>query len=127
MGVECYKIEQRKGRKEYICQLCGEKIRKGLEYICESGRYDGEFFEHKRHIHCDALFNAYFDDGGDPEYTEDEIYEFVRETCCSCQLWHDDECEASPWTCPVVLEKRLDEQAARAAKQSIEENREDGI
>ena len=64
MGVECYKIEQRKGRKEYICQLCGEKIRKGREYICESGRYDGEFFEHKRHIHCDALFNAYFDHGG---------------------------------------------------------------
>ena len=126
MGVECYKIEQRKGRKEYICQLCGEKIRKGREYICESGRYDGKFFEHKRHIHCDALFNAYFDDGGDPEYTEDEIYEFVRETCCSCQLWHDDECEESPWTCHVVLEKRLNEQAARAAKQSIEENREDG-
>lgn len=125
MGVECYTVEQRKGRKDYVCQLCGEKIRKGTEHIYESGRYGGEFFSNRRHIWCDALFNAYFDDGGDNEYTEDDILEFVRDVCCSCALWHEDECEANPWKCPIVLERRLDENMARVAKASIKEQ-EDG-
>lgn len=126
MGVECYKIEQRKGREEYICQLCGEKIHKGREYICESGRYDGTFFEHKRHIHCNAIAEAYFSEPwSEDEYTEDEILDYVRDVCCGCQKYHDDECEADPYACEKVIRKLVPESLQGAALRSVEENRED--
>ena len=126
--VVCYTVEQRKSRKEYNCQLCNQKILKGREYICESGRYDGEFFEHKRHIHCNAIFEAYFSEPWiDDEYTEDEIFDYVRDVCCGCALWHDDSCEINPYTCETVIRKLVPANEQGAAMESVEANQEDTL
>lgn len=131
MGVECYKVEQRKGRKDYVCQLCGVRIRKGEEHIYESGRYDGSFFGHRRHIHCNAIADAFFaEPWTDDEYSEDEIWDYCREYgCCSCNEEQRDMCmdgEGNPYWCQKVIEKLLDGNDKRAALESIAMNREDG-
>lgn len=124
--VECYTEEQRKSRKEHECQLCGKKILKGREYICESGRYDGEFFEHKRHIHCNAIFEAYFSEPWtDNEYDEDMIYEYVRDVCSGCQEYEYDQCNRDPYSCETVIRKLVPESVQGAAMESVEANRED--
>ena len=125
--VECYGTEQRKARNEYPCQLCGEKILKGRDYIYEHGKYEGRFFENRRHIHCNAIFEAYFDNPGtDDEYTEDDIWDYVRDVCSQCPMYEYNECEKNPYSCPTVIEKRVPENLRGAALDSIEANREDG-
>ena len=125
--VECYGTEQRKARKEYECQLCGEKILKGRDYIYEHGLYDGKFFNHRQHIHCNAIFEAYFaEPHTDLEYSEDEIWDYVREVCSGCPMYEYDECEKNPYFCQTVIEKRVPENLWGAALESIKANREDG-
>lgn len=124
--VEFYNREQRKGRKDYVCQLCGRRIRAGREHIYESGKYDGEIFSNRRHIHCDAVLEAFWDAASADEWDEQEVCEYVRDAVCSaCPLWHDDSCEESPYWCPVAIEKLVKGNAGTAAIISIQENRED--
>jgi len=123
--VQFYTQEQRKSRKEYKCQLCGETIRKGLDYINEHGNYDGRFFEHRRHIHCNAIFEAYCAEPWvDEEYSEDDIWDYVRGACCP--EYRNDECEDNPFSCRTVIEKLVPESLWNVCQESIYGNREDG-
>ena len=127
--MEFYNCEQRKGRKEYRCELCGKPILKGREHIYESGKWDGQLFDRRRHIHCHALAEAYFDQAYDNEYTVDQICDWVSEVCSDfCQDEHEEEydnCDVPVWECPRVFETLLHPQTVRAALESVEQNRED--
>ena len=128
--VDCYKVEQRKSRKEYECQLCGLKILKGREYICESGRYEGKFFENKRHIHCNAIADAFFaEPWSENEYSEYEIWDYCRDYGChACPKEKREECIddiVNPFWCPNVIQLLLSGNEQRAALQSLQDNRED--
>ena len=125
MSCDFYRTEQRKAGKDYVCQLCGKAIRKGREHVYESGKYDGEIFSNRRHIHCDALLDSFWAIAPMDEWDEQEVYEYVREVCAACPLWHDDSCVESPYWCPVVIEKLVEGNARTAAIISIQENRED--
>ncbi len=130
MGVDYYRVEQRKARNDYVCQLCGKAIRKGREHIYESGRYDGSFFVHRRHIHCNAIADAFFaEPWSDNEYSEDEIWSYCREYGCFwCPPGKREDCiddMVNPYWCRKVIEKLTAGNDQRAALQSLEENRED--
>ena len=131
MGVECYKVEQRNGRKDYVCQLCGKRIVKGREHIYESGRYEGSFFGHRRHIHCNAIADAFFAESWtEDEYNEDDIWNYCREEGCrGCSPDIREDCiddMKNPFWCPKVIERLTKGNDQRAALTSLAENREDG-
>ena len=57
--VKLIRYEQRKARKEYLCQICGKGILPGKQYMyysCMSGNRYLSFF---CHIHCDAMLRAW--------------------------------------------------------------------
>ena len=95
-----------KARKEYKCDLCGEKIEKGQKYHRYSGKYDGELFDDKYHCVCQKIINAYCDWASEREYTNDEIYDYLHdEYCLDCKKYEDDECVNNPLSCPFIREK----------------------
>jgi len=124
MGCDFYNSEQRVGRKDYACQLCMRVIPKGTEHIYESGKFDGNYFSHRRHIHCDAILRAFWDEWSEDEYDEQEVYDFIREACFGCEKWHEDECEEDPFWCRKVIETLLEGTDRMAALESAGLNRE---
>lgn len=125
--LEFVRKDQYRARKDYPCHLCGETIRKGAEYIYEVNKYDGLVSDYRRHIHCDALLDAWAAETGDDEYTDEEIGEFLYDQVCSCCPYiEEDECDKTPcFSCEIVQEALLTPTMLAAAKQSVRENMED--
>lgn len=117
--MEFYNSEQRKGRKDYRCEMCSKIIPKGTEHIYESGKWDGSIFERRRHIHCHLLAEAYFAQAYDLEYTTDEIEDYISEICCDCP--GREECAKETWECEKIFDALLDDNEKRAARESVEE------
>ena len=45
----------RKARKRWVCELCGQSITAGSNYVSRHGIYDGEFVNQSMHVECEAL------------------------------------------------------------------------
>ena len=103
-------------RKEHQCHLCGKQIRSGCQYVQEKIQTDGKWQTQNRHIHCDAMLNAWKDiyggDGYDDEYQiMDDIWEHVCKGICTeadrnnCGLHYIFACERcqSEMLDPVIL------------------------
>ena len=127
--IDVQSIEQRKARKQYICQLCGEPILKGVQYIHETFKGDDGFKTLRRHIHCDAMLGVYnreFNCEG--YYDEDEVTETLWDELCKqiCDEEQRDECGMCDlYACQLTQEKLLGKYnpgMLGAAKESARDN-----
>lgn len=119
--------EQRKARKQYKCHLCCENILKGNQYIYETYSYDGHIHTCHRHIHCDAMMDAWLSQYCQDECTFDEIYYGIVEDVCQriCTYEETLECDYdNPYACEKCQRKLLDPSILGAAMQSVRDNTE---
>lgn len=97
-------MRERLARKEHVCSLCKEPIAQREKYYNYAGRYDGKFFEEKYHLVCLRVVLAYCAQTYDDLYSDDEVYEWARETACKpCERY--DSCFASCFRCEIALER----------------------
>ena len=91
--------------KPRTCDLCGGKINVGERYTRYSGKYDGDFFDHKYHITCNAVIDEYCSRTQECEYDEESISEWLNdEVCCNlCNIDTRDDCFHSAMCCHKVL------------------------
>ena len=131
--LEFDRVEQRKARKKYACQLCGKPILCGAEYIYESLKYDGNIATLRRHIHCDALLDVVLPRLPDTgEYSDEAVTEELRDTCAAlhekgvCEGADYDVCEdCDCYGCYLVLKEELKNPVIYyAAIQSVQNNSE---
>lgn len=73
---------QRMARKPHVCDICGNGIRPGGEYIATSTFVDGRYRQGHRHIHCDAVFYAYEQDTGIEPKEAGPVLDWLREIGC---------------------------------------------
>lgn len=104
--AELYERRQVTAHRPHKCHLCGETIPPGVQYIREKWKDDG-FQEIKRHIHCDALLDEFFNSNmysmGD-EYTDDEVWEWIRDRCLDiCGADVRDLCMGNPFSCKKII------------------------
>lgn len=45
---------QPRGRRQYVCDACGRRIRKGARHVRRTGVMDGEFVATRMHAVCEA-------------------------------------------------------------------------
>lgn len=126
--VDVQRIEQRKARKRYECQLCGKAILPGREYIHETYKHDEGFRTVRRHIHCDAMLDAYNSEYNfDEYYDECEVSETLWSELCKqiCDKEQQDECSMDDlYACELCQRKLLPPSILGAAKQSVIDNDE---
>jgi ribosomal protein S27E len=127
--VQFQSIEQRKARKKHECHLCGKPILPGCEYIHENFKNEGgKITSLKRHIHCDAMLDAYNEKFNTEEfYDEPEVLETIwQEVCkkiCGEEQW--EECFDDPscmMSCELCQRELVHPSALGAAIQSVREN-----
>lgn len=125
--LEFQRVEQYRARKDYKCDLCGKTICKGRQYVYEVQKFYGDLQEIRRHIHCDALLDAYLCETGADEYTADSVSDYACDLVCSgCQFGQEDECDKTPcFSCEIVHKALLTPTMLNAARQSVRENMED--
>lgn len=126
--AELYEQRQVTARRPHKCHLCGQKIPPGVWYIREKWKDDG-FHEIHRHIHCDALLDEFFKSahyGNGYEYTEDEVWEWIRDEKCGtlCRTEERDDCDANPFACPRVIQSIANINSRRAAEESLRDSEE---
>lgn len=100
--LDFYKTAYPKARKEYACDLCGNKIHVGETYHRFSGKYDGDMFDLKHHLTCQRIIKAYCRAHSDDEYNNDEIEDWLRDTYCY-------DCEQRECNCEQLFETRCPE------------------
>ena len=132
--LEFYHVKHSKARKEHVCDLCGSKIRLGQTYERYSGKYDGNMFDLKYCLNCEKVIDAFLDENdtynklllkGIPkkdililsayninecdEYSDDNIYDWLREKFCYDCKYGDydvlDDCTVNKFCCPTILAK----------------------
>ena len=93
--LEFYHVKYPKARKEHLCDLCDS-----LSQVDE--RYLGK-------LDCEKIIDAFLDENGDDEYSDDEIYDWLTERFCyNCKHgWHRDDalddCTVDKFCCPIIL------------------------
>lgn len=122
--AELYERRQVTAHRPHKCHLCGETIPPGVQYIREKWKDDG-FHEIHRHIHCDALLdeylNEYFFCGG--EYTDDEVWEWIREKCLELCGWDKrEDCECDPFSCEHIISGIANINSRKAAEESLRDS-----
>ena len=124
--TEVISREQRKARKQHECHLCGKSILPECEYIHETYKGDNGFVTLRRHIHCDAMLDAYNSEyNPEEDYDEREVTETLWSELCK-QLCDDqqlDECNMDDlYGCELCQRKLLPPSVLGAAKQSVKDN-----
>ena len=110
--MDFFNDSTRKARKEHLCDCCKKVILPGEEYVCQSGKYGGEFFYHKYCKFCEAYINEFCRSGGYDEYEYDWLDDYATDTICrdcSCYeacAFKRDHCILQ---CPI-LRKRLNDE-----------------
>lgn len=59
-------ITVKSGRKAHHCDYCGGTIPKGAPSIKSAQIWEGDFYSHRGHVDCVALWKRAFHDHGDP-------------------------------------------------------------
>lgn len=113
---------QRKAQKAYFCDLCGALIRRGAEYIYEAQKGDDGFLVTRRHIHCDAMLDAYLADSDAAEYSADEVRDWICDGACGGCDYGADCDQAGCFECEFAQQKLLRPAILEAARQSVREN-----
>ena len=98
---ETIEHRNRVARKEYSCDYCGGKIKKGETYDYYKGKCDGYLFDWHSHLACQRVAEAIWDycdpdDGMDEDQFQDGCAEVCgRFICPDCPEWNKeyDECE----------------------------------
>jgi hypothetical protein len=103
-----YDAKPRKARKEHTCDLCINKIKKGESYIATAGKWEGDFFRHKLHIHCDAWLDKYLQDTNQRECSFEEVRDWLYEKCRVCEH-NDEDCTVGlePYNCKEELDEDI--------------------
>lgn len=106
MSMEFYSENTHIAKKEHKCEMCGGKINIGEKYYRERGKFCGEFFDRKMHVHCHHMEAEYCREV-DCEFNWYSIYDYVRDKhCCGeCADWvmHND-CKYRMAECPKLIE-----------------------
>ena len=96
-------------KKNHICELCGGVLATGEKYSRFCGKYDGYMFDTKLHFLCENIIGAYCRYIDDNEYSDDEVRDWLEETCCAdcehCDEEREDYCPPCPYvitTCPKI-------------------------
>lgn len=123
-------ITQIAARKQYVCHMCGKIIFPGRQYILQKRKIDGRFKTLRRHIHCDAMLNAWVTDIRDPEqfwYKEDEVAKDICAHVCTSECNIPDTCLESleQFSCEKCQEALLSPSVLGAAIQSVRDNLEE--
>lgn len=121
-----YFEQQRRARAFYRCDLCGETIAKGAEYILCRQCTDGSWRQTRHHIHCDAFLNAYTTQAAyDGYYDADSTREWIeQEVCRKCPEYDAFEgCDRSEFGCERAMDALLHPTILTAAKESAQESR----
>lgn len=120
---------QRKARKRYECHLCGKAILPGCEYIHESYKQnEGMIVTLKRHIHCDAILDAYNEKfNTESYYDEEEVLQTIWSEVCKnlCDEEQEEDCLSDPccvFSCELCQKELLKQPALGAAIQSVKDN-----
>ena len=108
--LEFCEAKARKSRKEYVCDLCRDRIAAGKKYVRHSGKADGEMFDFKYHCGCDDIINNYCAAMGVSEYDEPEVRDWLQGEVCPRFCGEDqiEECFATysgPYLCGILLPK----------------------
>lgn len=82
MMPELLKSETRTARKPHRCCLCCEEIKPGEQYGYDTYKFDGEVYDWKTHMECDAVSTFLWDyvDPGDG-MTSDDFLEACADVC----------------------------------------------
>lgn len=82
MMPELLKSETRTARKPHRCCLCCEEIKPGEQYGHDTYKFDGEVYDWKTHMECDAV-SAFLWDYADPweGMTSDDFLEACADVC----------------------------------------------
>lgn len=101
--MEFYNSRIVTARKDHKCDLCNGLIRKNEKYHRYAGKYDGDFFDNKYHLTCQNIINAFCDDTGDNEYSEDYIADWLHDKYCTdCDDYESDSCNPNILLCPKI-------------------------
>ena len=108
--LEFYTAQARRAKKEYVCDLCRDRIAAGKRYVRCSGKADGEMFDFKCHGGCSDIIDTYCAAMGVDEYDEPEIRDWLRGEVCPryCNEDQIEECFATlsgPYLCGKLLPK----------------------
>lgn len=105
--LEFYREREATARKIHFCDACGDMIGSGHRYNRTTAKYDGDFFDIKRHLECAAIVNVYCGVIDENEYDPDDVRNWIREdVCCDlCTEEERDDCLRNPFLCPKVLAK----------------------
>jgi len=109
--LEFWSSQIHRAKKEHKCSMCGETIKVGERYCRYSGKYDGEFFDEKQCLFCEAAIAQYFDDTGEREYDEDSIRQYLYDEYCSkcpCTNPEFEECITTELHCTRIREKLME-------------------
>ena len=82
MMPELLRSEIRTARKPHTCSLCGEEIKTGEQYGYDTYKFNGEVYDWKTHMECDAVSSLLWD-YVDPDdgMTSDDFLD------ASCIVW----------------------------------------
>ena len=105
--LEFYRKRKCKAQKIHFCDICGDMIGSGDQYIRFTGKYQDNFFDLKQHVECAAVVKEYCDAIGECEYDPDDVREWIEGRVC-CDLCNEEErdgCLRNHFLCPKVLAK----------------------
>ena len=91
--VETIEHLNRKARKPYSCDYCGQTIEKGEVYDYYKGKFDGYLFDWHSHLSCQRVADAIWnycdpDDGMDEDQFQDGCCEVCQRFICpDCEEW----------------------------------------
>lgn len=82
MMPELLRSEMRTARKPHTCSLCGAEIKTGEQYGYDTYKFNGEVYDWKMHMECDAV-STFLWDYVDPDegMTQDEFLEACDDVC----------------------------------------------
>lgn len=130
--LEFSERSQTRARKRHMCHICGKAILPGCEYIHEKQKYDGEFHDLKRHLHCDAILDAYLNDRGENEYSDDEVFEYLSDICgelfakwiCPEEDYYEKCDKDRCFECPLIFKRLLNPSIVAAMEADVKANKE---
>lgn len=102
--LEFYTSRFPKARKIHKCDLCGGTINVGEKYHRYSGKYDGDMFDDKYHIHCQNMIQSYCLEQNDTEYDNWSVQDWLHDQyCVECEHYQKDTCCTTEYRCEAII------------------------